>query len=287
MILSFEQRHSRGGRALYLGGGAPDQSGQNAAALAQADLSKEQLAWAKDIYAETAPDRAATAERANAVSDAQLAATQQQTAIAGDAYNDYKTTYQPLEQSIVAEAQGYDTAERRAAESAKASADVQTQVDAQRSATMREQERAGVNPASGKIMAMQGSMDLGAAKAKAGAANMATRQIETLGAAKKADAANLGRNIASSQASSAALALQQGNSSVANSGTALSAVSSGTQSMQQGYSGAQSGLAGAAGTYGNIAATQGAASAANSSNIAAGVGAAASLYGAYVAAGVI
>ncbi|BDT68540.1 hypothetical protein os1_27230 [Comamonadaceae bacterium OS-1] len=287
MILSFEQRHSRGGRALYLGGDAPDTSGQNAAALQQAALSKEQLDWAKQIYAETAPDRAATAERANAVSDAQLAATQQQTAIAGDAYNDYKTTYQPLEKSIVAEAQGYDTPERRAAESAKASADVQTQVDAQRAATMREQERAGVNPASSKIMALQGSMDLGAAKAKAGAANAATRQIETIGAAKKADAANLGRNIASSQASSAALALNQGNSSVANSSAALTAVNSGNIAMQQGYSGAQSGLAGAAGTYGNIAATQGAASAANSSNVMAGVGAAASLYGTYVVAGVI
>jgi hypothetical protein len=260
-----------------MGGGSPDTSGQNQAALEQSKLSREQLDWAKEVYAETAPERAEAAARANAVSDAQLAATQQQTAIAADAYKDYTTTYRPLEQEIVAEAQGYDTPERRAAEAAAAGADVQTQVDAQRAATMREMQRAGVNPASGKIMALQGSMDLGAAKAKAGAANTAVRQIETIGAAKKADAANLGRNIASSQATNASLALQQGNSSVANAGAGLAATNSGTAAMQAGYSGAQSGLAGAANTYGNIATVQGQASAASSANTTAGLGAAATV----------
>lgn len=277
MIPSFEQRHSRGGRALPMGGGSPDTSGQNQAALMQAELSKEQLDWAKEVYAETAPERAEAAARANAVSDAQLAATQQQTAIAADAYKDYTDTYRPLEQQIVAEAQAYDTPERRASEAAAAGADVQTQVDAQRAATMREMQRAGVNPASAKIMALQGSMDLGAAKAKAGAANTAVRQIETIGAAKKADAANLGRNIASSQATNASLALQQGNSSVANSNASLAATNSGQGGMQAGYAGAQSGLAGAANTYGNIAATNTAASNAASSNAVAGLGAAATI----------
>lgn len=273
MILGFEQRHARAFVLRLLGGDAPDTSGQNAAAVMQANLSKEQLDWAKQIYAETAPDRAAASDRANAVSDAQLAATQQQTTIAGDAYSDYKNNYQPLEKTIIADAQGYDTPERRAAEAAKSSADVQTQVDAQRAATMREQERAGVNPASGKIMALQGSMDLGAAKAKAGAANTAVRQVETIGAAKMADAANLGRNIASSQATNASLALQQGNSSVANSNAALAAGNSGNASMQQGFSGAQAGLAGSAQTYGAISSAQGAASASQSSNMMAGVAA--------------
>lgn len=276
MIPGFETRHGLVGSARYWGSSsAPDTSGQNAAALMQAELSKEQLDWAKQIYAESTPERNEANARANEISDAQLAATKQQTQIAADAYNDYKSTYQPLEQSLVAEAQGYDTPERRAAEAAKASADVQAQVDAQRGATMREQERSGVNPASGKIMALQGAMDLGAAKLKAGAANMAVRQVETVGAAKKADAANLGRGIASSQATNASLAMQQGNSSVANSGAALAATNSGTATMQQGFSGAQAGLAGASNTYGSIAAAQGATSSANSANLTAGIGAAA------------
>lgn len=267
-FLSFESRHSRGGRALYQGG-TPDTSGQNAAALMQAELSRDQLDWAKSLYAETAPDRAAATARAKEISDAQLTATRQQTQIADEAYDDYKTTYRPLERQIVAESQSYDTPERRAAESAKAGADVQTQIDAQRAATMREMQRAGVNPASGKVMAMQGTMDLGAAKAKAGAANTAERQIETIGAAKRSDAANLGRNIASGQATNASLALQQGNSAVGNAGAALSAANNGVGAVQQGYSGAQAGLGSAGGIYGNIAQQQAKADASDNSTMAA------------------
>lgn len=250
-------------------GGTPDTSLQQQAAVDQVALSKEQLDWAKELWTNSAPDRAAATARANEVSDAQLAATRQQTQIAGDAYNDYTTTYRPLEQQIVAEARGYDTPERRAAESAKAGADVQMQLDAQRAATAREMERSGVNPASGKVMAMQGSMDLGAAKAKAGAANTAVRQIETLGVAKRADAANLGRNIASGQATNAALALQQGNSSVANASGALNSAMAGQAGVQQGFSGAQAGLGGAAGTLGNIAGQQAQAQASSNSTYAA------------------
>jgi hypothetical protein len=266
--LSFESRHSRGGRALYQGG-TPDTSGQQAAALMQAELSQEQLDWYKEIYAESAPARTEAAATAREVSNAQLAATRQQTQIAADAYSDYTSTYRPLEQSIVADARGYDTPERRAAEASKASADVQTQIDAQRAASMREMQRAGVNPASGKVMALQGSMDLGAAKAKAGAANTATRQIETIGAARKADAANLGRNIASSQATNASLALQQGNSSVGNAGAVLSAANNGVGGMQQGYAGAMSGLGSAAGTMGSIANQQAQAEASSNQTMAA------------------
>jgi hypothetical protein len=266
--LSFESRHSRGGRALHQGG-TPDTSGQQAAALMQAELSKEQLEWAKTIYAESAPARTEAAATARDISNAQLAATRQQTQIAADAYSDYTSTYRPLEQSIVADARGYDTTERRAAEASKASADVQTQIDAQRSASMREMQRAGVNPASGKVMALQGSMDLGAAKAKAGAANTATRQIETIGAARKADAANLGRNIASSQATNASLALQQGNSAVGNAGAVLSAQNNGTGGLQQGYAGAMSGLGSAAGTMGSIANQQAQAEASSNQTMAA------------------
>jgi hypothetical protein len=86
---------------------------QQAAAMKMSELSAEQLAWAKQVYAETAPDRAAATQRANAVSDAQLESMDTQTALAKD-YADYnKSTFRPLEQGIVADAAGYDTPERR------------------------------------------------------------------------------------------------------------------------------------------------------------------------------
>lgn len=232
---------------------APDMTAMNITAATQAELSAEQLAFAKQVYQETAPDRAAAAERAAAVSDAQMRSMDTQTEIAKD-YNTYQqTTFRPLEQGIVSDAQAYDTPERREAAAAAASADVEQNLAAQRGATLRDMQRKGVNPSSGQAMAMQGVMDLGAAKLKAGAANQARTQAETVGLARRMDAANLGRNLASNQATSAGLALTAGNNSTANAQVPLSVAQSGVGIMNSGYSGAQAGLSNAASTYGSIA----------------------------------
>ena len=129
-----------------------DNSGANAAALMQAQLSREQLDWAKQIYGETADERAAATAVADQVSRSQLEAQNLQNKVAQAGYEDYTSTYRPLEQKLVADAQAYDTPERRAAEAAAASADVETSIAAQRGATMRAMERSGVNPASSKVM---------------------------------------------------------------------------------------------------------------------------------------
>lgn len=238
------------------GSDQPDNSGMNAAAVQQAALSKEQLDWSKQIYAETAPDRADATHRANLVSDAQLESMNTQTGLAKDydAYN--KSTFRPLEQGIVADAQSYDTTARRESEAAKAMAGVEMSLANQRSASNRDLERSGVAPGSAKQLALSGAMDLGSAKLKAGAANAARTQVETIGQARKMDAANLGRGLASSQATSAGLALTAGNSASANGLASGNINAQGNQIMTSGYAGAQQGLAGAAGTYGNIARIQ-------------------------------
>ena len=229
-----------------------DTSGQNAAALMQAQLSREQLEWAKQIYGETAGDRAQATAIADQVSRAQLDAQNLQNKVAQAGYEDYTSTFRPLEQKLVADAQAYDTPERRAAEAASASADVETSIAAQRGATMRAMERSGVNPASGKVMAMAGALDIGAAKAKAGAANAAMKTVEQQGYARRMDAANLGRNIASSQGTSASIASQIGSGAVGSANAGLSAATSGQGILNSGYAGAQAGLAGAANTYSQI-----------------------------------
>jgi Chaperone of endosialidase len=214
---------------------APNTDGMNAAALAQANLSKEQLDWVKQIYEQTAPDRAAATQRANTVSDAQLAQMKTQTAIAQD-YADYnKSTFRPLERGIVDQANIYDTQSRRDAEAGKAVADVGQQVDAARVEQSRNLERMGVDPSSGRALALQGTMGLGEAAAKAGAAQKARTQVETTGFARKMDAASLGRGLASSQSTAAGLALTSGNSSVASGTTPLAIASQGAGLMQTGF----------------------------------------------------
>lgn len=256
-----------------------DNSGANAAALMQAQLSKEQLEWAKQIYGETAGERAQATAIADQVSRSQLDAQNLQNKVAQAGYEDYTNTYRPLEQKLVADAQNYDTPERRAAEAASASADVATSIAAQRGATMRAMERSGVNPASGKVMALQGSMDIGAAKAQAGAANQAMRNVEQQGYARRMDAANLGRNIASAQGTNASIASQIGAGAVGSANAGLGAATSGQGILNSGYAGAQAGLAGAANTYNQISQNQVAANS-SSNSLFGGLGSAAGMIGA-------
>lgn len=204
----------------------PDMSGANQAALDNAALSKESLEFYKQVYAEQAPMRDKAAATAQAVADAQLSSMKQNDAISKD-YNDYaKTTFRPLEQSIVTDANNYDTTARREDKAGQAVADIGMQAEIARQANTRQMQRMGVNPNSGKMLAVGNQMALSEAVAKAGAANKARTDVETIGAAKKMDAASLGRNLASNQATSAGISINAGNSAVANSGVPL------TQSIQ-------------------------------------------------------
>jgi hypothetical protein len=147
----------------------------------------------------------------------------------------------------------YDTPQRREAAARAAGADVQMQADAQRQATMRNMERSGALPSSGKVMALNGMMDIGVAKAKAGAANIARQDVENKGQARLMDAANVGRSVAGTQATQAGIGLNASRSGVASGVMPLDIANSGATLMGQGFGGARAGLAAAGGLQGQIA----------------------------------
>ncbi|WP_225784653.1 hypothetical protein [Xenophilus sp. Marseille-Q4582] len=273
------QPRAGGGMTLEGGGGGSSAMDQMSimTAMSQAKLSAEQLAWAKELYAAEAPARDYATDLANQVSAAQLAQSQSQTRMAEEAYQDYKTNYQPLEQQLIQDARSYDTEDRREAEAGRAMADVSQQFTAAGEAAIRDMQRSGVNPSDGKMLGARQALVAQEALARTAAANTARRQVETVGAAKMADAANLGRGIASSQATNASLALQQGNSAVGNASAALAAGQSGAGLVQGAYGTAIQGMGAAGNAFGNISAAQGAASAQKGANTAAGVGAVASV----------
>jgi hypothetical protein len=231
---------------------APDTSGMNAAAVQQAELSREQLDFFKQLYADTAPEREAAASRQNAISDAQLGLMNQQQQLTDEANTRYKGTFVPIEERIAREAMAYDTPERREQEAGQAMADVGSQVDLARAGVQRDLADRGVDASSGNAAVALSRMALGEGAAKAAAGNTARKQVETIGAAKLADAAAMGRGVMTNQGTTASLALNAGNASSGNAGTALNTATSGANLMQAGYQGAQQGLAGAASTYGNI-----------------------------------
>lgn len=231
---------------------APDTTLQQQAALNMSNLSREQLDWVKSVYEETAPDRAAAADRAQQVSDAQLQSQGLQDTVTQQ-YIDDRGKFRTLENTIVDEANAYDTPEKRLQASGNAMAGVGSQFDVGRANTLRTAAANGINTNSGAFIDTLAKTGVAEAAAKAAAGNTAATQVETLGAAKKADAANLGRNLASGQATSAGLALSQGNSAVANSNSGLAATTSGIPLMQSGYSTAIQGNAGAGSLYGQAA----------------------------------
>jgi hypothetical protein len=231
-------------------GGGPDTSGVNDAARTNAALSGEALAWAKQRYADETPERKAAIDIAMKTAQQQQDIAQQNADISKDYYDYSKGTFRPLEQGIVDSAGTYDTAQRRQAEADSAVADVNQQVSAQRAATARDMARAGINPESGKALAVQQAGDIGAAKAAAGAAYQARKGVELQGYARKMDAANLGRGLASSQATSAGVALNAGNSSVGNAQAPINIGNQAAAGIQTGFSQAMQGNSSAGSLYG-------------------------------------
>jgi hypothetical protein len=232
---------------------APDMTGVNNAAEANAQIAREALAYYKERDQQNRPLLEEAARVAMDTTRQQQEIARQNADISTDYWNYQKDTFRPLEQGIVSDAQNYDTAARRDAAAAEGVADVGMQAELARQAQTRQQQRMGVNPASGKAMALQGQMGLAEAAAKAGAANSGRDKVELQGYARRMDAANLGRGLASSQATSAGVALNAGNSSVANAGVPLAQANQATATMGQGFNTAIQGNNSAGNLYGQAA----------------------------------
>ncbi len=201
-------------------------------------LGREQLDFTRQQYDDSKPLRDAAAATSQRVANAQIASQEQQDALAKE-YADYaRETFRPLEKGIVSDAETYDTPERRRAAAEAAMADVQAQIGRVDEGRSRQLAASGVNPGSARAIAAMAGQDVEAAKAIAGAGAGARRQIETTGFARKMDAASLGRNLASNQATAAGVAINAGNSAVSNSLNGINASNAGLSGMQAGYSGA-------------------------------------------------
>jgi hypothetical protein len=235
---------------------APDTTAMNEAARANSEVAKEALAFYKQAYADQAPLRAQAAETAQKVSDAQLGAMEQNTAISKDYWDYQKTTFRPLEQGIVADAQNYGGEDQMAAERAKRTGDVEQAAASAMQAMQRNRARMG-NPSDGRTASMENQLAMQTALGKATAAAASDRYIDTQKYARKMDAANLGRGLASSQATSAGVALNAGNSAAQTGQMPLTQAQNATQVAGQGFGTAIQGNASAGNIYGQAANIQG------------------------------
>ena len=218
---------------------------QERVGMAQLQQSKEEFEYNKERAAKTD----ALTEK---VVNSQLATQENQNRIAND-YDEYnKTTFRPLEKGIVADAAGYDTPQRREDEAAKAASGVQQNFTQQQAAQTRSMARMGVNPNSGRFVGTQATMTANEALGEAAAENAARTKVETIGAAKKMDAASLGRGLPSAQATAAGLGVTAGNSAVGNQVSANNSFVNGQQPGISLLSNAGNTFGSAAANYGTI-----------------------------------
>lgn len=133
----------------------------------------------------------------------------------------YVDTFRPVEDQIIADAKTYDSPLRQAEAANEAAADVSLSNRLAGDQMKREAMAMGVNPNSGRFLATRGKMATAGALAEAGARNTARRTVRTIGDAKRADVANMGRG----------LALNPGTSL----GLSTNAMSAGFQGAMAGY----------------------------------------------------
>lgn len=203
-------------------------------AMANSQISKDYLDWTKQLYAETAPQRAEATQIALDMARAQTDTAKKQNDMADETYAYTKGTFRPLEQKMATDALGYDTTARRDTEAAQAQADVGTAADAGRATMLREIASRGGDINSGNVAASLANAGVREAAVKAGAGNQARKNVEAIGAAKLADAASLGRNIATTNATQTQLALNAGNSATGNAASTGNITAQGNQIVQGG-----------------------------------------------------
>ena len=213
-------------------------------------LAREAQAWYQSTYDKEAPVRQAAADRQNAVSDELIAgmrfATGQSKEL--DAYN--KSTFRPVEQQLVKDAAAYDTPERRMAAASSAAADVDMSAAATRAGNERALARTGIAPGSMRAQALAADSAVGQSSARGGAMTQAVRGVEQQGYARRADVANLGRGIATQQATQQQIATSTGGGGSSAAGQALQSATSGTPLMTQGFNTGLNGMGAAANLYG-------------------------------------
>lgn len=209
-----------------------------AAALRNAELSKEWLNFAKETYADSNERQALTDSLNTKVINQQLATQDQANTWAQEDRARTLNTFQPVEDAFVKTAQDYDTPEKQAAAAAAAKADVLSSATTQQQASARQMASMGINPESGRFAGITRAQDTNTALASAGAQNNARQIVRDKGLALKADAINMGKGLASSTAAAYGIGTNAGNSAVANNASGNQNFLANQGIMGQGFSGA-------------------------------------------------
>lgn len=200
---------SGAGRSAASAGQAQAQAAQGLAASSDyaaelADrLGRERLAFEREQYADMLP-------LARQVSEAQIAAQDEQMRQARDYYDYMQETFRPVERGLVERAQEFDTEAYREQLAQQAAADAARAFEGTQAMTSRGLSRMGVAPGSGAAQAQMNQNAIALASQRAGAMTGTRQQAEQLGYARLLDAAGIGRNLPGASTAAYGAATQAG-----------------------------------------------------------------------------
>jgi hypothetical protein len=221
-------------------------SGANAAAQQQASLATQQYQDWKQTFGPTVLE-----QMHNDIDTSRRLAD---TAIASQNYNlglqkKYDDRYWgvqvPLEDSIIQEANRFDTDGYREQLAGQAGADVRTAFGQSRDQMDRDLAARGIDPSSPAAMALRRQAGTDEAAAAAAAMNKTRVAAEQMGWSKKLDAASLAKGLPGFSSSSSQLALGWNGAGLNGAGQGLNAATTASGASNAAYGGAISGFGGA------------------------------------------
>lgn len=222
------------------------------AAANNAAVGKEALDFSKQVYADNKPRQAAIDDMVGKVLQSQLDTQAKSSAQADDYINYMKTTFRPVEQSLVDEANNFDTAGKQEELAGKAGADVQQAAAASDAATRRNAARYGINPNDGAMADNLASSSVNKTAMMAGSMNNARTAARTEARAFKFDVAGLGRGLPGAGTNASQVALQAGNSAVNNAGVPAANARADAGVMNAGFGTDIAGNASSGNLYSNL-----------------------------------
>jgi len=197
-----------------------------------ATLGQQQIDFSEQQYAEYKPI-------ADKIAAQQIAAQNQQMTQAQDYYNYQQSTFRPVEQGLVADAQTFNTTAYQEQLASQASAAAGQAFGITDQMNTRSMASMGVNPNSGAATSMRTATGLQQGASRAAAMTGARTQADQLGWARRMDATGLGRNL-----SGASLGAYSGATSAGTAGanTGMSAANQMSAGMSSGAGMIQGGL---------------------------------------------
>lgn len=246
---------------------APDTSGLNQSAVMSTELAKRQLDMQEELIPYFKDRQAQLDALTEQVTNAQLGIQRQSADQATDYYDYSKSTFRPVETSLVAEVMRDSTPEAYARLASQAAARTGMAFRNSTAAAERNAASMGVDPSSGQARGINRAATMAAAATGSAAYNAAYDQAKQTAYARKLDVTGIGRNLAgaSTAAYGAATGAGQAASGAANNASATAAGTIGTP-VQYG-AGATGALNTAVGAQSAIANVQASTSAANSSTL--------------------